>query len=166
MKVRDTDSLKGYTRIDLTAVTKDRYVREIDIEGTVDLIVRTSPDVSLTLYSKRPESASKVVAKLDGDTLQVSTDHVTNTRSRGGQVVQTIIGRKVISVAGDYHEYRSDEESPSQASKVVVGRNIRSAGRHFFRLFAKCGWNDLWDQPSSPDSDSSTKVGMWGPYST
>ena len=36
----------------------------------------------------------------------------------------------------------------------------------FFRLFAKCGWNRARGQPSSPESDSSTKVGMCGPYST
>ena len=35
-----------------------------------------------------------------------------------------------------------------------------------FWLFAKGGWNLHLGQPNSPSSVISTKVGMWGPYST
>lgn len=71
--------------------------------------------------------------------------------------------------AGPGTEIFGRRTMPAQMSLASVAcaiQNLWLAARAENRLFAKSGWNRLWDQSSSPESDSSTKVGMWGPYST
>lgn len=91
MKINTLEALSGYTKTDLTPTIKGRYVREVVIDGPVDLLVRTASVPTLTLYSKRATGATKVHTEFDGETLHISTESVTNS-SRFGRTTRNFHG--------------------------------------------------------------------------
>lgn len=61
--------------------------------------------------------------------------------------------------AARLQQYRREMDAVDAEPEVVQARKK-------FGLFAKRGWKRVICQSSPPDSAISTKVGMWGPYST